>query len=221
MVVAIDGSAASGKSTTAKMVADHFHYLYIDTGAMYRALTLKALRERIGLNDTEALARLAEKTQIELRNCNGELKVLLDGEDVTQEIRSLEVTRHVSAVSEVPQVREIMVRKQRELGQDGGVVLEGRDIGTVVFPEAEVKIFMEANVTERAERRHRELKERGVEVPLEELKQEIRRRDHWDSTREYGPLRKAEDAIILDTTALSIDEQVRIVIAKVEEVLKR
>lgn len=217
LIIAIDGPAASGKSTTAKLVANHFGYLYVDTGAMYRALTLKALRDRIDPGDTESLSRLADHTRVDLRNSNQGLRVFLDGVDVTEDIRSPAVTRNVSAVSEVPHVREVMVRLQRELGRDGGVVLEGRDIGTVVFPEAKVKIFMEATVEERAKRRCRELKRSGIEASPEELGQEIRERDLWDSSRNHSPLRKAEDALVLDTTNLSIDEQVQIVIAKADQ----
>jgi cytidylate kinase len=217
LVIAIDGPAASGKSTTAKLVAARLGYLHIDTGAMYRAFTLKILRSGVDGFYSKKIASLAEATRIELQPDNGSLKVLLDGEDVTEQIRSPEVTTAVSSVSSVRDVRQALVKEQRRLGKDGGVVLEGRDIGTVVFPDADLKIFMVASIEARALRRQRELAAKGISTDLEALMREIRERDEKDSSREESPLRKADDAIVLDTTSLTIDEQVEFVVQKAQE----
>lgn len=217
LVIAIDGPAASGKSTTAKLVAARLGYLHIDTGAMYRAFTLKLLRSGQDRFYSKKIATLADSTRIELLPDNGSLKVLLDGEDVTENIRSSEVTTAVSSVSAVREVRQAMVREQRRLGKGGGVVLEGRDIGTVVFPDAELKIFMVASIEARALRRQRELEAKGVTADLDTLIKEIRERDEKDSRREESPLRKADDAIVLDTSTMTIDEQVEFVVQKAKE----
>ncbi len=216
-VIAIDGPAASGKSTTARLSAQKLGYLFVDTGAMYRAMTLKVLEDDLDPHDPQVVRRLAGETRIELRQDGGRTKVILDGRDVTDAIRSREVTLAVSAVSAVPSVREVMVREQQRLGESGGVILEGRDIGTVVFPDADLKFFMQADVQKRALRRQSELAERSVHVPLEELERELQDRDEQDSGRALSPLRKADDAIVLDTSDLSIDEQVQFIITKVEE----
>jgi cytidylate kinase len=186
---------------------------------MYRAFTLKMLRSGLDGFYSKKIRALAEETRIELQPDNGSLKVLLDGEDVTEEIRSPEVTTAVSSVSMIREVRQAMVREQRRLGKDGGVVLEGRDIGTVVFPDADLKIFMIASIEARAVRRQRELEAKGIFTDLEKLKQEIRERDAKDSSRDESPLRKADDAIVLDTSALSIEEQVEFVVRKAQEIL--
>lgn len=193
--------------------------MHIDTGAMYRAFTLKMLRSGLDGFYSKKIRALAEETRIELQPDNGSLKVLLDGEDVTEEIRLPEVTTAVSSVSMIREVRQAMVREQRRLGKDGGVVLEGRDIGTVVFPDADLKIFMIASIEARAVRRQRELEAKGIFTDLEKLKQEIRERDEKDSSRDESPLRKADDAIVLDTSALSIEEQVEFVVRKAQEIL--
>ncbi len=217
LVIAIDGPAASGKSTTAKLVAARLGYLHIDTGAMYRAFTLKLLRSGLDGFYSRKIAQLAEATRIELQPENGSLKVLLDGEDVTEKIRSPEVTAAVSSVSTVREVRLAMVKEQRRLGKAGGVVLEGRDIGTVVFPDADLKIFMVASIEARALRRQREMEAQGIVADLETLIKEIRERDEKDSSREESPLRKADDAIELDTSTMTIDEQVEFVVQKAKE----
>lgn len=211
--IALDGPAGSGKSTIAKLVAHQLHYTYIDTGAMYRAITLKALRHGADLNDPKELTRLAEQTTIELQyQTSGDeaiLKVLLDGEDVSEAIRSLEVTNNVSVVAAVPGVRAALVKLQQQMAREGGVVMDGRDIGTVVLPNAELKIFLTASVAERGRRRWAELEAKGVLVDLEELIRQIERRDYIDSHRETDPLRQAPDALLLDTTDLTIDQVVR------------
>lgn len=217
LVIAIDGPAASGKSTTARLVAARLGYLHIDTGAMYRAFTLKLLRSGLDGFYSRKIAQLAEATRIELQPENGSLKVLLDGEDVTEKIRSPEVTAAVSSVSTVREVRLAMVKEQRRLGKAGGVVLEGRDIGTVVFPDADLKIFMVASIEARALRRQREMEAQGIVADLETLIKEIRERDEKDSSREESPLRKADDAIELDTSTMTIDEQVEFVVQKAKE----
>lgn len=221
IVIAIDGPAAAGKSTTARLVAERLGYLHVDTGAMYRAMTLKALRGGVDIHNAAEVERLAERTEIRLERDAGRVKVFLDGLDVTEEIRSPEVDRAVSAVSSYGKVRELMVREQRRMGQRGGIVLEGRDIGTVVFPEAELKIYMVANVRERARRRQQELAARGVASELEELVEEIVRRDEKDSSRTLSPLRKAPDAIILDTSTMTVEEQVEFIVQKAKEIIGR
>ncbi|MBE3568592.1 MAG: (d)CMP kinase [Bacillales bacterium] len=215
--IAIDGPAAAGKSTVAKLVARKLSYLYIDTGAMYRALTYKALRLRADLEDEQELAKILNNTNIKLVQKNGEQRVLLDGMDVTDEIRSHEVTKHVSTVSKHPLVRKEMVERQRELARKGGIVMDGRDIGTHVLPNAEVKIFLVATVEERAKRRLRENLAKGFESDLVQLMKEIALRDKMDSEREASPLKKADDAIELDTTSLSIEKVVDHIMELVKE----
>ncbi|NUK31239.1 (d)CMP kinase [Parageobacillus sp. VR-IP] len=215
--IAIDGPAAAGKSTVAKMIAKRLSYIYIDTGAMYRALTYRALQQGIALDDEQALISLLKDTYIELRPSHEGQLVLVNGEDVTNVIRSKEVTNAVSLVAKHPLVREEMVARQRALAKNGGVVMDGRDIGTHVLPNAEVKVFLKASVEERARRRHKENIARGFPSDLETLKKEIARRDQLDSEREVAPLKKAEDAIEIDTTSLSIEEVVERIMEIVNE----
>ncbi|HYH02153.1 MAG TPA: (d)CMP kinase [Bacillota bacterium] len=211
--IALDGPAGSGKSTIAKLVAHQLNYTYIDTGAMYRAITLKALRQSVDLNVPEQLTRLAEQTAIDLQyQSTGDgliLRVILDGEDVSEAIRSLEVTNNVSVVAAVAGVRVALVKLQQQMAREGGVVMDGRDIGTVVLPDADLKVFLTASVAERGKRRWLELQAKGVLVELEDLIQQIERRDYFDSHRETDPLRQAPDALLLDTTDLTIDQVVR------------
>jgi cytidylate kinase len=206
--IAIDGPAAAGKSTVAKIVAEKFSYIYIDTGAMYRAITYKAQMANINLEDEGALFQLLLNTKIELfPGDNGQL-VYIDGKDVTNEIRSSDVTNYVSIVAKHKLIREEMVKRQQEFAVNGGVVMDGRDIGTFVLPNAEVKVFLLASVEERAQRRHLENIQKGYPSDLEKLKEEIAIRDKIDSEREIAPLRKAKDAIEIDTTSLSIHDVV-------------
>jgi len=198
--IAIDGPAAAGKSTVAKMIADRMNYIYIDTGAMYRAATYKALKEKVNIEDGVALANLLQHNQIELALDGDRQAVLLENRDITEAIRLPEVTNHVSFVSEHPEVRAKMIARQQELASQKSVVMDGRDIGTKVLPNAQVKIFLKASVDERAMRRYKEQMKKGIETPLEELKQEIALRDQRDSRQ----LVKAADAIEIDTTNLSI-----------------
>jgi len=204
--VAIDGPAAAGKSTVAKLIADRLNYVYIDTGAMYRALTLKAHNEGINVHDGNALENLLKKTTISLNTDNGTQSVLLDGEDVTEAIRQKEINDDVSFVSQHAEVRTLMVERQKKLAESANVVMDGRDIGTHVLPQAEVKIFLRASVSERAERRYKEQMEKGITTSLKELEQEIALRDKRDSERDVSPLVKAEDALEIDTTSLNVEQ---------------
>ncbi|MBD7936047.1 MULTISPECIES: (d)CMP kinase [Cytobacillus] len=215
--IAIDGPAAAGKSTVAKIIAEKLHYIYIDTGAMYRALTFKALQSEIDINDEESLIHLLKETEIVLNPGESGQRILLDGLDVSTEIRTAEVTNSVSTVSKHKLVREEMVVRQQRFGQEGGVVMDGRDIGTHVLPDAEVKVFLLASVDERAARRHAENLEKGFPSDLALLKEEIANRDKLDSEREVAPLKKAEDAVELDTTSLNIHEVVDSIMKLVEE----
>jgi cytidylate kinase len=211
LIIAIDGPAASGKSTTAKLVAGRLGYAYLDSGAMYRAAALRALRLRVPMSDHDELATVAREASITFPE-GGAGPVHLDGEDVTSAIRAPEVTDASSVMSSVPAVRRAMVRQQRMLGRSSDCVVEGRDIGTVVFPDAELKVFLVASIEERARRRVAELEQASVQVDPDQVIGEIRERDRRDSTRSDSPLRKAEDAIELDTTSLSIEEQVAAVV---------
>ncbi len=221
-IITIDGPAAAGKSTAARLLAQRLGYLYLDTGAMYRALTWKALRDKVDMKDKRALSQLAEETQITLScQADGKLKVYVDGEDVTTSIRSAEVDRFVSFVSSIKEIRERMVLQQRKMGMRGKVVAEGRDMGTVVFPEAEVKIFLEASLKERARRRWEERREKGVFLEREEVETELANRDRMDSQRKISPLKKAEGAIVIDNTHLSISQTVERILQVVREKLNR
>ena len=206
--IAIDGPAAAGKSTVAKIVAEKLTYIYIDTGAMYRALTYKALNKGASLDNEAELMEILNDTSIELMPGESGQKVLLDGTEVTNEIRSAEVTNQVSYVAVHELVRKEMVKRQQQFAVDGGVVMDGRDIGTHVLPDAEVKVFLLASVDERAQRRHAENIQKGFPSDLEKLKAEIAARDKIDSEREVAPLKKADDAVEIDTTSLSITDVV-------------
>lgn len=207
-VIAIDGPAGSGKSTVSKLIAKRLDLLYIDTGAMYRALTLKAMRKGLDLNVPDALIELARSTKIDLLQNGSSLKVLLDGEDVSVPIRTPELTNNVKYIARVPGVRKEMVSLQRSIGERARSVLEGRDIGTVVFPDAKYKFYLDADATERANRRHKELLEQKQKVELEDIKKDVLARDESDMKRSVGALKKADDAVTIDTTNLSIEQVV-------------
>ncbi|AGK54724.1 (d)CMP kinase [Bacillus sp. 1NLA3E] len=206
--IAIDGPAAAGKSTVAKIVAENLSYIYIDTGAMYRALTLRAIEKNIDLQDESSLLAILHDVKLTLLPGEKGQLVFLDDKDVTNDIRTSAVTNSVSIVAKHRLVREEMVARQQQFAGDGGVVMDGRDIGTHVLPDAEVKIFLLASVEERAVRRHNENLLKGFPTDLEELKEEISLRDKLDSERETAPLKKADDAIVIDTTSLSINQVV-------------
>ncbi|MBB4823785.1 cytidylate kinase [Sporosarcina luteola] len=214
--IAIDGPAAAGKSTIAKRIAEKLNFTYIDTGAMYRALTHKALINDINITSDHELTALLQQTDIRLQpSSNGQI-VFIDDADRTEEIRSPLVTSNVSEVAAHENVRHLMVEKQRKLADTTGVVMDGRDIGTEVLPDAELKVFMTASVEERALRRHLEDEKRGIHTPIEQLKAQIAERDRADSERKVSPLMKAEDAIVIDTTSMSIDEVVDEIIGLAE-----
>ncbi len=215
--IAIDGPAAAGKSTIAKITANKLGYTYIDTGAMYRALTYKALEEHIYVYDDDALFQLLERIVIELLPSEEGQIVRVDGQDITEAIRSQEVTSNVSATAAQPRVRDMMAEKQRLLANSEGVVMDGRDIGTAVLPDAELKIFMTASVEERAARRFAENIKRGIDRSMEELCQDISNRDKADTERAASPLKQASDAIFIDTTSMSIEEVADTIIQHAEK----
>ncbi len=209
MIIAIDGPAGAGKSTVAKILAQRLGFLYIDTGAMYRALTLKVLETNTDIADTEKVGLLAESVNIDLRNNpDGTLSVSLDGQDVTADIRTPRVSRFVSDVAKIKHVRLVMVKLQRELGQRDNCVLDGRDIGTVVFPKAKVKFYIDASSVERVSRRYKEMRVLDQKIVIQDVQKDLINRDTIDSTRECSPLRQAPDAIYVDTTNLTIEQVV-------------
>lgn len=209
MIIAIDGPAGAGKSTVAKILAKKLGFLYIDTGAMYRALTLRAIESSTDIKNTQAIIDLAAKSLIGLsNNSDGSLRVLLDGRDVSKEIREPRVAKFVSDIAKIKGVRILMLELQRKLGKEKNSVLDGRDIGTIVFPDAEKKFYIDAFPEERVNRRYKELKQAGQDITLEDVEIDLSNRDKIDSTREFAPLKKAKDAIYIDTTNLSIDEVV-------------
>ena len=216
--IAIDGPASSGKSTVAKIVAKDFGYTYLDTGAMYRAATYMAIKHQVDAETVDQLLRLLDQHPISFgRSEAGEQLVFVGDVDITHPISENEVTNQVSSIAAIPEVREKLVSLQQKIAQQGGIVMDGRDIGTVVLPQAELKIFLVASVEERAERRYKENIAKGIETDLETLKEEIAARDYKDSHRETSPLKQAEDAVYLDTTGLSIQE----VVEKIESEAKK
>jgi cytidylate kinase len=206
-IIAIDGPAGSGKSTTARLVAQKLGFLYLDTGAMYRAITWKALRLGVEVNNEDELKQLAEDSVITFENKGGVNRIFLDGEDVTEKIREPQVNRNVSYVSMHKKVRKILVEMQNKLGEENDIVAEGRDTTSVVFPQA-FKVFLDADIKERAQRRFRELKEKKIDTNVDEQMTEISRRDKLDSEREASPLLQVKDAVVVDTTHLTIEQQV-------------
>lgn len=218
MIIAVDGPSGAGKSTVARILAKKLAFLYIDTGAMYRALTLKALESNVPVDDENEIFELARSTKIDLRNnADGSLTVFLDGRDVSLDIRKPRITRFVSDIAKIKEVRRILVDIQRQLGQRGDCILDGRDIGTVVFPDAEIKFFIDASAQERVNRRFKELTGLGQAVSEDDVSKDLTNRDKIDSTRQASPLRKAADAIYIDTTGLSIEE----VVEKMSEYVKK
>jgi cytidylate kinase len=221
LIVAIDGPAGSGKSTSAKLVAQELGYLYIDTGAMYRAVTFLALKNNV-LKNTKAIIEIAKKSNIDLKFINGITHVSVDENDITDDIRLPEVNLNVSDISAIAEVRKILVEKQRKLARENcGVVMEGRDIGTVVFPDANVKIFLIASIEERSRRRAKEYEEKSVPISLEEVKANLEQRDKIDSTRKISPLTKAPEAIEVDTSNVTIRQQVDMILEYVSRSAKR
>jgi len=217
LIIAIDGPVGSGKSTLARRVAALLGYLYIDSGAMYRSIALKALRNGVPLDNGDPLTSLAGQTRIDLRAEDGALRVFLDGEDVTAAIRTPEVALAASKVAVVPGVRRVLVAEQRRAGAKGGVVMEGRDIGSVVFPDAQLKIFLTASPEVRAERRWREHQQKGDKIDLARTLDEIHERDRRDRERTNSPLVRARDAVVIDSTAMEPEEVARLVVMLAKE----
>ncbi|WP_167850249.1 (d)CMP kinase [Leuconostoc mesenteroides] len=214
--VAIDGPASAGKSTIAKILATKLNYVYVDTGAMYRTITLAAKKNGIAYNDEEKIKNLLSQTEIRFEPSTPVQRVFLNDTDVTEEIRSAEVTNNVSIVASFADVRSNLVNRQREIANNNSVIMDGRDIGTTVLPEADVKIFLVASVDERAQRRYKENVAKGMTTDLETLKREIEARDYKDSHRQISPLTQAKDAILVDTTGQSIDD----VVAKIANIIE-
>lgn len=217
-VVAIDGPAGTGKGTIAKLIAQELNLVNIDTGAMYRSITLEALRQGINsIEEKEKLIEIAKNIKIEMKNTNGNQEIFLNGENVTNKIRSTEVSGFVSQVSSIPEIRELMVNLQRKMAEGRDVIMEGRDITTVVFPHANVKIYLDADVEERARRRYEENKEKGIETTFEETLEAVKKRDYNDMHKPVGALKIAEDATVIDTTNMTIEEVKR----KVKEIITK
>ena len=220
MIIAIDGPAATGKSTSAKLVAEKLDFTYLDTGAMYRCVTLLTLRNSVKINSNHHLDSLLKGFQLDIKKNEDEYIFYLNGEDVSKEIRRSDVTKNVSAVSALLIVRKTLVKIQRKIAEDQNCVVEGRDIGTVVFPNADVKFFIVADLLVRAKRRQLDLKILGEEKTIDSLIKEIHDRDRYDSQREVSPLSMAIDAIEVDTTNMSIDEQVDFMVNKIKTLTK-
>ena len=220
MIIAIDGPAATGKSTSAKLVSQKLGFTYLDTGAMYRCVTLLVLRNNIEINNQDHLASLLKNFQLDIKKNGKDHLFLLDGENVSKDIRSSDVTDNVSAVSALPVVRKKLVSIQRKIADNQDSVVEGRDIGTVVFPNADVKFFIVADTLVRAKRRQLDLKRLGEDKTIDSLIKEIRDRDNYDSQRKISPLTKAIDAIEVNTTNTTIDEQVNFMVNKVKLLIK-
>jgi CMP/dCMP kinase len=221
LIVAIDGPVGSGKSTVARRVAALLGYAYLDSGAMYRAVAWKALRENTPLDGEEKLTALAEATRIDLVSTEGSYRVLVDGTDVTEAIRSAAVAQAASKVAVVAGVRAVLVSEQRRAAQKGGVVMEGRDIGTAVFPDAGLKIFLDAAVEVRAERRRLEHEQKGERMGFAEVLEEVHQRDRRDRERAVSPLVRARDAVLVDNTAMSAEETARLIVLLARELLAR
>ncbi len=222
IVIAIDGHSSCGKSTVAKQLAQQLGYIYLDSGAMYRAVTLFALRNKLAANGTvdeqDLISRLAEiKIEFRVNPTNKQNETYLNGENVEEEIRQLPVANHVSPVATIREVRAEMVKQQQLMGLEKGIVMDGRDIGTVVFPDAELKIFMTASPEVRAQRRYDELTAKGQQVSFEEILNNVEERDRIDSSREVSPLKQADDALILDNSHLTREEQLQWAITKAQE----
>ncbi len=220
ITVAIDGPAGSGKSTVAKAVAAKLGFLYVDTGAMYRAITYSALKNNV-VDNVDEVIKIAQNADLSLKFENGLTRVFLNGDEVTDKIRSMEVSSKVSEVSVIPEVREQLVKIQRKMSSNDSLVAEGRDVTTVVFPQAEVKIFLTATLNERSERRYKEYIDQNKEISFEIVRDNISKRDRIDSSRETSPLTKADDAIEIDSTMMTIEEGINAILNKVYEVRKK
>ncbi|MCL5408999.1 MAG: (d)CMP kinase [Candidatus Omnitrophica bacterium] len=208
-VIAIDGPASAGKGTVARLVAERLKFLYVDTGAMYRAITLKALKENIPLDDETTLIKMAKETSIELIFNNNKYKVMTDGKDVSEEIRTEQVSQKTHFIASILKIREILWEMQRAYRKNYNLVMEGRDIGSIVFPDAEIKIYLDADIEERAKRRYKQLKENGHQVDIETVKKSLIERDEKDKNRTISPLKKLSESIYIDTTKMTIAQEVQ------------
>jgi cytidylate kinase len=215
LTIAMDGPAGSGKSTIAQRLAKKLDYLYLNSGSMYRAVTLLSLGEEGASTDVSMLTKLAKSCRIDFSD-NGKI-TLLNGEDVSDVLRTPEIDRAIVDIAQVPEVRHEMVKQQRRIGENGGIIVEGRDVTTVVFPDADLKFYINASVEERAKRRYAEQTAQGIETTLKQVEKEIRDRDQMDESREHSPLRAAKDAIVVDTTSMTINQAVDFVLNRVEE----
>ncbi len=217
IIVAIDGPAGSGKSSTAREVARCLGFTYIDTGAMYRSVTLAAIRQNIDIQDEAKVTRIAEQSRIQFKWINGRYCTFLNDEDVSDTIRSSDVAKQVSPISAIPGVRQVMAERQRQMAQNDNVVMEGRDIGTNVFPNANFKFYLDADIRVRAQRREKDYHEIGQDLILDQIVSELEKRDRIDSSRQHSPLKKAEDAITIDTTHLTFEEQVTKIVKLIQQ----
>jgi cytidylate kinase len=214
-IIAIDGPSGAGKSTVARLLAERLGYIFIDTGAMYRAIAWKAKKEGVPLNE-ESLKIICSTTEINLKRVSGRTRVFVDDKDVTEEIRTPEIGMMASTVSAFPCVRERLLELQRSMGRNGGIVMEGRDIGTVIFPDAEIKFFLDATIDERGKRRHLDLLSREIKDEPERVTEEIKKRDEADSKRALAPLRRADDSIYIDSTKMSMDDVIEVMLKEIE-----
>ncbi len=219
-VIAIDGPASAGKGTIAKLVAEKLKFLYVDTGAMYRAFTLKALKKKIPLDDENSLVNMVKTTSIELFTDDNKYKVILDGEDISEEIRTEEVSKKTHFIASILKIREILWQIQREYRKSYDIVMEGRDIGSIVFPDAEIKIYLDADIEERVRRRYIQLKESGQTTNKEAVKKSLIERDEKDKNRRISPLIKLPDTIYMDSTKMTIEEEVREIVRLALKTLK-
>lgn len=217
IIVAIDGPAGSGKSSTAREVARCLGFTYIDTGAMYRSVTLAAIRQNIDIQDEAKVTRIAEQSRIQFKWINGRYCTFLNDKDVSDTIRSSDVAKQVSPISAIPGVRQVMAERQRQMAQNDNVVMEGRDIGTNVFPNANFKFYLDADIRVRAQRREKDYHEIGQDLILDQIVSELEKRDRIDSSRQHSPLKKAEDAITIDTTHLTFEEQVTKIVKLIQQ----
>ena len=221
MIIAIDGPAASGKSTSAKLLADKLNFLYLDTGAMYRCIALAVIENQIDINNEQSLKDFIKNFKLEMRTVDGVSVFLINGENVSKKIRTSSISKKVSEISAIPSIRKYMVNMQRSFAKNTKCVVEGRDIGTVVFPEATIKFFMIASVEVRAKRRQLELRSLGEEIALNDLREDIEVRDKYDSERSHSPLKKAFDAIEIDTTNMTLRDQLRVMVKNVNLKINR
>lgn len=214
--IAIDGPAGAGKSTIAKSVSKELGFIYVDTGALYRSIGVNALRHGIATDDAEAVASLLPETKVELKYIDGTQRVFLNGEDVSEAIRMPEASMAASNVSAIPAVRTFLLDLQRDMAKNNNVIMDGRDIGTVILPDAQYKFFLTASAEVRADRRFRELKEKGIEVDYKELLEEIIQRDYNDSHRETAPLKQADDAVLVDSSNMTLEESINAIADRVK-----